>query len=67
MLIFKGTQNGWIMNKEFLNFPTRGKHYCEENMWTDKGAMIEKVENILKPYIKVAPENIVPPLLLDSY
>ena len=29
--------------------------------------MIEFVENILKPYIEMAPENVVPLLVLDLY
>ena len=33
----------------------------------DERAMIEWVENIMKPFIKMAPENVVPLLVLDFY
>ena len=33
----------------------------------DMGAMLEWVENILRPFIATAPENVVPLLVLDSY
>ena len=67
ILIFKGAQNDWIVKKKLPNFPFGSRYLCQENAWMKKGAMIEWVENILKPYIDVAPENIVLLLVLDFY
>ena len=67
MFIFKGTQNGWIAKKEFANFPPSCKYSCPENTWVDKRAMIEWDKNILKPYIEMAPKNVVLLLVLDSH
>ena len=30
MLIFKGTENDWIVKKEFPNFPPGCEYYCQE-------------------------------------
>ena len=67
MLIFKGTENGWIAKNEFPKFLPSCKHYCQENAWIDERAIIKWVENILKPFIEMAPENVVLLLVLDSY
>ena len=37
------------------------------NAWMDERAMIEWVKNVLKPLIKMGPENVFPLLVLDSY
>ena len=67
MLIFKGTQNGQIAKKEFPNISPGCKYYCQENEWMDERAIVEWVQNILKPFIETAPENAVPLLFLYSY
>ena len=40
---------------------------CQENAWMDEQVMLMWVEKVLKPYVKSAPEGIVPLFLLDSY
>ena len=67
MLIFKGTQNSQIAKNEFPNFPPGCKYYCQKIAWIDERVMIEWVENIFKPFVEMAPENVVPLLVLDSY
>ena len=67
ILIFKGTKNGQIAKKELSNFTPGCKYYCKENAWMDERVMIEWVENILKSFIEMAPENVVPLLVFDSY
>ena len=66
MLTFKGKQNGRIA-EEFPMFPTGCEYFCQENARKDEGAILEWVENILKPFIVIAPENVAPLLVLDSY
>ena len=67
ILIFKGTQNGQIAKKELSNFPPGCKYFCQENGWMDERVMIEWIENIFKPFIETALENVVPLPVLDSY
>ena len=67
MLIFKGKQNGRTASKDFLAYPTDCEYFCQKNAWIDKGTMIGWVEKILKPFIAMAPENVIQPLMLDSY
>ena len=67
LLVFKGAKNGRIIKKEFPTF-NKSMHYtCQENAWMDEQVMLMWVEKVLKPYIKSAPEGIIPLLLLDSY
>ena len=42
-------------------------YYCQENASMHEGAIIEWVDNILKPYIKMAPNNIFLLFVLDVY
>ena len=44
MLIFEGKQIGRIVEKEFPMFPTGCKYFCQENAWTDEGAILDWVE-----------------------
>ena len=47
--------------------PTGCEYFCQENAWMDKCAMLEWGEKIFKPLIAMAPENVIPLLVLDSY
>ena len=67
MLIYNETQKDQIANKEFPYFSPGCKYYFQENARMDDCAMIEWVENILKSYIEMAPENIIQLLVLGSY
>ena len=67
MLIFKGKPNGWIVKREFPKYPEGCVYACQDNAWMDKQVMLQWVEQILKPYVDTAPEDVVPILFLDSY
>ncbi len=67
MIIFKGKHNGRITRSEFTMYPA-GHHYCcQEAAWMDKRVMLAWVEKVLAPYVAMAPEDIIPLLILDSY
>ena len=40
---------------------------CQENAWMDERVMLMWFEMVLKPYVNMAPDNMVPLLFLDSY
>ena len=67
MLVFKGTQNSKITNKEFPKCSCGCKYYCQKNIWMNEGELVEWVVIIFKLYIEMAPENILLLLVLDSY
>jgi hypothetical protein len=67
MLIFKGKPGGKIEKLEFPTFPSKVLYACQDNAWMDEGVMLMWVQKVLKPYVREAPEHIVPILLLDSY
>ena len=55
------------MKREFLEYPEGCEYACQDNAWMDEQVMLQWVEQILKPYIDTAPEDVVPILFLDSY
>ena len=67
MLIFKGKPNGWIVKCEFPEYPEGCVYACQDNAWMDEQVMLQWAEQILKPYVDTAPEDVVPILFLDSY
>jgi hypothetical protein len=67
MIILKGQHHGHIARSEFTMYPA-GHHYCcQEAVWMDERAMLAWVEEVLAPYVAMAPEDIIPLLILDSY
>jgi hypothetical protein len=67
MVIFKGKPNGRIVKTEFATYPAPHRYHCQENAWMDEAVMLAWVEDILWPYIKTAPDDVIPLLILDSY
>ena len=67
MLIFKGKPNRRIVKHEFPEYPEGCVYACQDNAWMDEQVMLQWVEQILKPYVDTAPEDVVPILFLDSY
>ena len=67
MLIFKGKPNGWIVKHELPEYPEGCVYACQDNAWMNEQVMLKWVEQILKPYVATAPEDVVPILFLDSY
>jgi len=68
VVVFKGNANGHIAKKkEFATFPTSHHYHCQDAAWMDKTVMLAWVDQVLQPYGKTAPEDIIPILILDSY
>ncbi len=67
MVIFNGKPNNWITKKEFATYPAPHRYCCQENAWMDKVVMLAWVDNILRPYVKMALDDVIPLLILDSY
>ena len=67
VLIFKGKPNGRIQHTEFEMFPGGHFYCCQENAWMDKVVMLFLVNAILKPYVSMSPDHVIPLLILDSY
>ena len=66
MLIFKGKPNGQIVKCKFLEYPEGSVYACQDNAWMDEQVMLQWVEQILKPYVDTAPEDVAPILFLHS-
>jgi hypothetical protein len=67
MVIFKGKPNGRITKMEFATYPVPHRYCCQENAWMDEVVMLAWVEDILRPYVETAPDDVIPLLILDSY
>jgi hypothetical protein len=67
MVIFKGKPNGCIAKTKFAMYPAPHRYRCQESAWMDKAVMLAWVDNILRPYIKTAPDDVIPLLILNSY
>jgi hypothetical protein len=67
MVIFKGKPNGRIAKTEFATYPAPHRYCCQENACMDKAVMLAWVDDILRPYIEMAPDDVIPLLILDSY
>jgi hypothetical protein len=67
MVIFKGKPNGRIAKTEFATYPAPHCYHCQENAWMDKAVMLAWVDDILRPYVESAPDDIIPLLILNSY
>jgi hypothetical protein len=67
MVIFKGKPNGCIAKTEFVTDPAPHRYRRQKNAWMDKAVMLAWVDDILRPYIKTAPDDVIPLLILGSY
>jgi hypothetical protein len=67
VVIFKSAENSRIKKKEFSTYPTDMLYQMQKNACMDKRVMLFWVERVLKPYIKAAPEHVIPIIFLDSY
>jgi hypothetical protein len=66
MVIFKGKAHSRIAKTEFATYPAPRRFCCQENAWMDKVVVLAWVYNILRPYVKTAPDDVIPLLILDS-
>ena len=67
MVVYKGTENGTIKKRELPNHHPTCIYETQENAWMDERVMLRWVEDILVPYVALAPPGIIPVILLDSY
>ena len=67
VLIFKGKPGGRIQKGEFKTYPSEGFYACQKCAWMDEDVMHTWIEKVLAPYVKGAPPNVRPVILLDSY
>ncbi len=66
-IIFKGKHDGRIAQSKFATY-LAGHHYCcQDAAWMDKHVILAWVEEVLAPYVRTAPDDILPLLILDSY
>jgi hypothetical protein len=40
---------------------------CQANAWMDKAVMVAWLDEVLVPYVAMAPDDVVPLLILNSY
>ncbi len=67
MVVFKGQPKGRIAKTEFSSYPTTNMYRCQANAWMDEAVMVAWVEEVLTSYVAMAPDDVVPLLILDSY
>ena len=62
VVVFKGKTNGRIAKKvqNVPNIPSLHYH-CQDAVWMDETVMLVWVDQVLRPYVGTAPEDIVPP------
>ena len=60
ILIFKGKPNGQIVKHEFPEYPEGCVYACQDNTRMDEQVMLQWVEQILRPCVDTAPEDVVP-------
>jgi hypothetical protein len=66
-MVLKGKANGRIVKKEFSTFSASHHYHCQDAAWMDETVMLAWVDQVLRPYVDTAPEDIIPILILDSY
>jgi hypothetical protein len=64
---FKGKHNWCIAKRKLAAYPTTHHYYCQVAAWIDKQVMLAWVDKVLTPYVEIAPKDIIPLLILDSY
>jgi hypothetical protein len=69
MVICKGKANGRIARMEFGTYLAPHRYSCQDNAWMDEMVMLAFawVDNILRSYVKMAPDDVIPLLIHDSY
>ena len=67
MVVYKATANGTIKKRELQNHHPTCIYETQHNAWMDERVMLHWVEDVLAPYVALAPPGIIPIILLDSY
>ena len=55
------------VNSEFLTYPTEMLYHMQKNAWMAKRVKFFGVEHVLKPYVELAPEHVIPIIFLKSF
>ena len=66
LVIFKAKPGGQV-EREAKKYASGAQYIVQENAWTDETVMLYWIDKVLAPYVKKAPEGIVPYLILDKY
>lgn len=66
LVVFKGTEGGKV-SREFPDYNPGALYQAQTKAWCDKRVMLYWINNILGPYIRTAPPDVRPVLLLDRY
>ena len=67
MVIFKGSPTGRIAKDEIQQYDHTAIYDVQKNAWMDERVMLRWVDEVIKPYVATAPDDVIPVLLLDSY
>jgi hypothetical protein len=67
MVIFKGSPTGRIAKEQIQNYDHTAIYEVQKNAWMDERVMLHWVDEVIKPYVATAPDDVIPVLLLDSY
>jgi hypothetical protein len=67
IVMYKGTENDHITQHELALHDPMCIYETQANAWMDKRVMLCWVEDVLAPYISLAPTGIVPSILLDLH
>jgi len=63
MVVYKGMENGTIKKRELKHHHPTCIYEIQNNMWMDERVMMRWVEDVLAPYIALAPPGIIPIIL----
>ena len=55
MVVYKGTENCTIMKRELQHHHPTCIYETQENAWIDERVMLPWVEDVLAPYVALAP------------
>ena len=66
-IIFKGSPTGRIACEQAPTYDHTSIYDLQKTAWMDERVMLHWVDEVIKPYMVTAPEDVVPVLLLDSY
>ena len=66
-VIFKESPSGRIAREQVPTYDHTAIYDLKKNAWMDEQVMLRWVDEVIKPYVATAPEDVIPVLLLDSY
>ena len=67
LLVSAAKRGGTIKRRKLATYPAGAVYKCKPKAWFSEDIMLERVNDVLEPYIATAPPGIVPLLYLDSF